>query len=162
MLVPLGPTGSSNSSRCSPKPSLQPRGGHPQVTQVSCNASSTAFNWEHPSPCSIRSLSKSFPALQEPRVSRWGSRCESLWPSPAKNPPPPCELRVLLPHPCGAPAPPSPQTGEGTAVTLLQARYSAPQFPSHPVIPLLQQRLNQKQGCSDPNPSHSAPKTTVV
>lgn len=62
---------------------------HPQVTRVYCNVSNTAFNWEHSRPCLILSLSKSFPALWEPWIPRW----VSLWPNPAKNPPPPCKLK---------------------------------------------------------------------
>lgn len=112
------PPGVPQTPPCSPGEDL-----HSQVAQVSCNASSTAFSWEHSRLCLILSLSKSFPALREPRIPRWVSRCVPLWPSPAKNPPPPCELRVILPHPCEATAPPSPQTGEGAVLTLLQPRY---------------------------------------
>lgn len=160
-LVPLGTSGNSNSSRCSPEPSLQLWGGHPQVTEVSCNTSSTAFNWEHSKPCLILSLSKSFPALWEPQVSR----CVSI---PLTKPSQKSTTTTLQAQ--GDPS--SPLQSYSPSFTraswgdcgdhLLQASFSAPQFPSHPVSPLLQQSLNQKQGCSDPNPSHSAPKATVI
>lgn len=116
---------------------------HPQVTQVSCNTSSTAFNWEHSRPCLILSLSLSFPALWEPWIPRW----VSLWPSPAKNSPPPCKLRVILPHPdrwgdCGDPAP-----GQGPQLPSFPLTLSVPcsntawiksraaQVPNLPILP---------------------------
>lgn len=127
-LVPLGTSGNSNSSRCSPEPSLQLWGGHPQVTEVSCNTSSTAFNWEHSKPCLILSLSKSFPVLWEPQVSR----CVSI---PLTKPSQKSTTTTLQaqgdPHPCRATAPPSPEPAEGTVVTTCSR--PASQLPSFPL-----------------------------